>query len=448
MDPTERVVDRTVDHSAPVEFLGLADGAALENSGAPHETWTLFKLARAKFHFVFPAIMKHAVWCFLIKTDRNWNVRIQVLDRTGKEQAHLNFGPTSLPTLAPNTDQVTPATATNQISAPVSGPGNVMVAVDAGQWLIQAVPIPDLLIPEPGEYHLLAHWDGRSCYLGRVLFGFAPPPPLTDEQISAQESDPVSPKVVKLVLACKKCDSKLLAYTSAKKLVAPEPDGAIFYHDLPDRFECRCGATKMSLQFLRQGMHGFLGRDARVSVGDISYVQRYAHAQLLDISARFLNLIQREKSEEAIQKFLAQNKVLFARFHAKQLFVKPRILGKFNADFAILDSEGVLTLIEIERPSMKLFKKNGHLRQELNHAYEQVQDWLDEVLKHRAAVIEGLGLKPDDVLSIRGCVIAGRTKPENREHLRRHMSQPRQNIEFFTLDMLGQSLARIAHDLP
>jgi len=97
---------------------------------------------------------------------------------------------------------------------------------------------------------------------------------------------------------------------------------------------------------------------------------------------------------------------------------------------------------------MRLFKKNGHLRNDLNHAYEQVQDWLNEVMKHRSAVIEGLGLKPDDVLSIRGCVIAGRAKLEDREHLRRHMSQPRQGIEFFTFDMLGQSLAGVARDLP
>jgi hypothetical protein len=95
-----------------------------------------------------------------------------------------------------------------------------------------------------------------------------------------------------------------------------------------------------------------------------------------------------------------------------------------------------------------LFKNNGHLRSDFNHAYEQVQDWLDEVLRHRAAVIEGLGLSSDHVLSIRGCVIAGRAKAERREHLRRHLSQPRPNIDFLTLDALADNLVSMAGELP
>ncbi len=438
----------TVDHSAPLVFVGLADGTALENPATPFEAWTLFKLARVKPHFAFPAVMKQAFWCFLLRTDAfdpSVTLRVQIVNAAGIEQAHMNFAPTPLALSSPQL-------ASSSLEAEPPGTENpatkILFALDNGQWVIQGLPIADLLIPEPGEYRLLLHWNGKTSYLGRMIFVFAPPAPLTDEQISAFEADPVSPKAVKVVYGCKKCDSKLRAYAAVKKTTEGDKDGFTFYRDLPERFQCSCGATNLPLQYLRAGMHGFLGRDARISIGDISYIQRYAHSQLLELAGKFLNLIQREKREEPIQDFLAQHKVLFARFHAKHLFIKPRILGKFNADFAILDSEGVLTLIEIERASMRLFKKNGHLRNDLNHAYEQVQDWLNEVLKHRAAVIEGLGLKTDDVLSIRGCVIAGRAKQENREHLRRHMSQPRSGIEFFTLDMLGHSLAEIAHDLP
>jgi len=386
--------------------------------------------------------MNQASWFFLLRTDGfdpSLQLRVQILNAAGEEQAHVNFG-TTLVGEAPLSE-----------GAPIGSAADttkVMFALDRGQWVVQSIAISDLVIPEPGEYRLVAHWSGGTAYLGRVIFGFVPPPPPTDEQISAYEADPVSHKFVRLVLGCKKCDSKFKAYAAVKQSDEQDKDGFTFYRDLPDRFRCSCGATDIPLGYLREGMHGFLSRDASISIGNISYVQRYAHSQLLEIASKFLSLIQREKNEEPIQQFLAQNKVLFARFHAKQLFVKPRILGKFNADFAMLDSEGVLTLIEIERPSMRLFKKNGHLRNDLNHAYEQVQDWLNEVMKHRSAVIEGLGLKPDDVLSIRGCVIAGRAKLEDREHLRRHMSQPRQGIEFFTFDMLGQSLAGIARDLP
>jgi hypothetical protein len=232
-----------------------------------------------------------------------------------------------------------------------------------------------------------------------------------------------------------------------QKVIAQEQKGFTYYKELPDTFVCDCGKTKFGLEYLRIGMHGFLNRDAGFSVGQLSYVQQYARSQLTDISGSFLKLLRTEKKEEAIQKFLEKNKVLFARFHARKLFLKPRILGKFNADFAVLDSEGVLTFIEIERPNMRLFKSNGHLRADFNHAYEQVHDWLHEVVKHRYAVIEGLGLKQDQVLSIRGCVIAGREEVESREHLSRHMSQPRSNIDFLTFDMLANGLSRIAQEV-
>jgi hypothetical protein len=437
-----------VDLSAPVFFLGLADGVALQNPSTPFEAWSLFQLAKVKPHIAFPAIMRQAFWCFLLRTD-TWrpdlNIRVQIVNSAGVEQGHLNFA--TAPIVAVPNARSEAASVGDQLPTDDGGAIRAFL-LDIGQLMVQGSAIPDLIIPEPGEYRLLARWDGQTSYLGRVVFVFAPPPALTEEQISAYESDPVSHKFVKFTYGCKKCDSKLRAYAAAKKSPEVEKEGFIFYPDLPDRFICSCGATNLPLEYMRLGMHGFLGRDSRISVGDISYVQRYAHSQLLDIAGKFLNLIQREKKEEPVQRFLAQHKVLFARFHARQLFVKPRILGKFNADFAILDSEGALTLIEIERPSMRLFKKNGHLRNDLNHAYEQVHDWLNEVLNHKSAVIEGLGLKPDDVLSVRGCVIAGRAKLENREHLRRHMSQPRQGIEFFTFDMLGHSLTRIAHDLP
>ena len=73
--------------------------------------------------------------------------------------------------------------------------------------------------------------------------------------------------------------------------------------------------------------------------------------------------------------------------------------------------------------------------------------WQSEVIKHQAAVIDGLGLKPDDVYSIKGCVIAGRSQNENKAHLKRHMSQPRTGIEFFTFDMLARSLLQIAKEI-
>jgi hypothetical protein len=435
-----------IDPASPVIFLGVADGEKTERQVALLESTSLFNLAHVKAHFSFPILARQAVWCFLINfsaVDVGETLVIRLTDDKGNEVGKFTIGASSVvgvpvATLGGQTVQAV-ADQTSRHS---------QLLLDKGQWILNAAPNRQLVISEPGEYRLLLERKGELRYLGRVIYVFVPPPPLTEEQISALESDPVSQGHVVIRLGCKHCPSELKAYMSTKRSDEMANSGHIYYLDLPDRFVCGCGKANMNLEYLRQGGHGFLGRGARIAVGDISYVQRYAHSQLLEIAAQFLALVQKEKKEEVIQKFLENNKVLLARFHAQRLFIKPRILGKFNADFAVLDSQGVLTLIEIERPTLKLFKKNGHLRSQLNHAYEQVQDWLDEVARHRAAVIEGLGLSADQVLSIRGCVVAGRAKAEKREHLRRHLSQPRPSIEFLTLDALADNLVSMAGELP
>jgi hypothetical protein len=431
-----------IDPTSPVIFLGLADGEQIENPATPLEALTLFKLGRMKVHFAFPVIAKRAAWCFLVNLDAlvsSGDLSIRLVDSQEKQWAMFRLGSAVIERKSSAQPE---ASGMDQSSA------KKRLAFDVGQWILFPTIAEDLLIAEPGEYKLRLEYDKGGFYLGRVIYQFSPPPPLTEEKIAALESDVVSAGQVIYRMGCKQCPSTLTAYIALKKSQEREEMGHVFYRDLPDRFVCGCGRTNLNLDYLRKGGHGFLGRDARISIGEVSYIQRYAHSQLLEIAGQFLGLVQKEKKEEPIQKYLEKNKVLFARFHARRLFVKPRILGRFNADFAILDSQGALVLIEIERPTLRLFKANGHLRGEFNHAYEQVQDWLGEVLKHRTAVIDGLGLKPEEVLTIRGCVIAGRAKIEKREHLRRHMSQPRLNIEFLTLDMLAESLVSMAGELP
>ncbi len=43
----------------------------------------------------------------------------------------------------------------------------------------------------------------------------------------------------------------------------------------------------------------------------------------------------------------------------KRIFVKPPILTKYFADFAVLNARDELLLVEIGRPSLKLVKKDG-----------------------------------------------------------------------------------------
>ncbi len=428
--------------SSPVIFLGVASGTVEHHPGTPYQSTSLFEVGRVKPHFAFPVTLDNQYWCFLVRADivaeSGAPIQLNVVNSAGAKIANLSIN-SRYPSkqVQPGSDETA--------SLPEQDSGITFV-IDRHQWLLQSVLIKQLVIDSPGEYHVEVEARGITTNLGRIIFVFSPPPKLTPERISAFEADPTSPKAVIVTFGCKFCNSKMYAYAAPNKSQEQEDKGRVFYQELPDQFVCGCGKTNFDLSYMRQGMHGFLSREARAA-HSISYVQRYAHSQLSKTASNFISLVKKVPDEPTIQSFLESNKILFARFHPKKLFIKPRILGRFNADFATFDSEGTLCLIEIERPGLRLFKANGHLRADFNHAYEQVQDWLNEVSKYRNAVLEGLGLEPDQVMAIRGCVIAGQGKVENKKHLQRHMSQPRPGIEFLTLDMLGQSLIELAEGL-
>jgi hypothetical protein len=196
-------------------------------------------------------------------------------------------------------------------------------------------------------------------------------------------------------------------------------------------------------------MHGMLGRDKRLSSGDINYVRRYGYAEINNIVKEFNKLLEdSKKQEEDFQKFIESHAVMLAQFHAHKLFVKPKILGKYAADFACLTTNDQLLLVELENPKLKLFKKDGHPTANLMHAYGQVRDWLEEFRKHPHAVLEQFKLDEKEVNSVRGVVVAGRKKGLNRSHLQRHMSKPLYGeIEFLTYDDLMESLLQISREL-
>jgi hypothetical protein len=70
-------------------------------------------------------------------------------------------------------------------------------------------------------------------------------------------------------------------------------------------------------------------------------------------------LLNSDPLEEILQRFIEHNPILLHRFPAQQLFFKPSILSRFNADFAIVTPEKELVLIEIERASTRLLRSNG-----------------------------------------------------------------------------------------
>ena len=91
-----------------------------------------------------------------------------------------------------------------------------------------------------------------------------------------------------------------------------------------------------------------------------------------------------------------------------RIWIKPPILTKYKADFAVLSRMRVLYFIEIEKPNTTLIKKSdGGIHSKLNTALTQVRSWRLEIEKRREAVLDALHLTQKDVHDIKFIVIAG-----------------------------------------
>ncbi|MCW3788299.1 Shedu anti-phage system protein SduA domain-containing protein [Plebeiibacterium sediminum] len=88
-------------------------------------------------------------------------------------------------------------------------------------------------------------------------------------------------------------------------------------------------------------------------------------------------------SETELLAILKNNSFLFYELYSRKYGIRPNFKevafgNKFRCDFAWLNdnSDGPeWVLLEVEKPSMKLFNKNGDPTADLNHAIEQVKSW-------------------------------------------------------------------------
>lgn len=441
----------------PIIFLGIADHIPDKQGPFPINPIDIFQLSKYKKHIVFPISLAGSHWVFLVNDSvfhKGVRERIEIALRSVKDPHlfwQLGISPavnSGVASQAQHTTESASPHLPNNIQQGSQGSLNIVTS-DTGEWLLMAGPLPDFaVVPEPGRFIVEGAIADRKEIIGEVEFLYVPIPPLSLEQMKAIEANPDSVKEIKIVLACRHCQSKLLTYTALNRNPKIEEEGFCWHQDIADTFCCTCGKTKMPLTYMRQNLHALLGRENIKPSGDLDYVRMYAHSRIAQIAKEFNELLRLKTDESSVQKYLDVHPVLFARFHASKLFIKPTILGQFQPDFAVLDTENKLVLIEIEKPGMKLFKANGHLRAELFHAYEQVRDWTHKLERHPAAVIEGLGLKTDEVMAVRGAVIAGRTKNEKSNHLHRHRANSvYDGIEFLTFDDLPASLLEISRKM-
>jgi hypothetical protein len=425
--------------SQQVLFLGVADFFQLADTPYPFGPIDLFQLSKHKHHIVYPGIIASNACVLLVSNDfiensdlSKWKIRIA--DEDDSELVNASFA------TFPVNGKILPTLEESETKFAI------VIEKDTDFTLLHFKI--NTLVNHPGSYVVQSIYDGKTTEIGTVYFHYQKQPSLTADKIKAIESDPNSAKAVRMELGCKNCPTKLNVYTGIQRQPKLEKEGFVWYTDIGKEFKCECGKVRYSLEYLKESMHGMLLKDFSREYSGLGYVRRYGHTQVVKIVKEFTELLNNECLEPPVQNYIEKHPVLLSRFYAKRLFIKPKIIGKFEADFAVVDSMNQLWLIELEKPSMQLFKRGGHPTQALMHAYGQVTDWLHTYTKYPAAILDVLSLKEGDVVAVRGAVIAGRSTDVGHEVLQRHLSNPPYpNIEFMTCDDLGVSLLNISRKL-
>lgn len=294
-------------------------------------------------------------------------------------------------------------------------------------------------IDKPGIYLLRTKSPDDSKIIGQIVFILVEPPPLTPERVTAIRSEPNAVKFASMKLGCNSCSDKYRVYTALDRDDKKEQEGWHWYENVLDEFCCRCGKTVLDLTILRQNFHALLGRQIEQSPNP-DFLPLYEKSSIETIRSKFRMLLDSAPQEEILQVFIKENPIIFHQFPSQLIFSKPPILSLYEADFAIVTPQKELVLIEIEKTTTRLLKKNGGVAAPLNHAFDQVRNWLHVFKEHRLAALDAMKIERDAVSTVRGIVIAGTDRGYDAQHLRKLKGSDYANIRFLTYDDLLYSM--------
>lgn len=315
---------------------------------------------------------------------------------------------------------------------------------EAGWAFVPSEISTDILVTSPGSYEVFLNRENEQQYVGAVTLAQISLPPYTAEELTALKSDPLATKFVRMNIGCNSCHDEMKAYAGVERSPSLEAQGFCWNHDITsNEFLCSCGRSRFSLIPIRTGLHGLLRRNINPKTDtNISAVRLYEQTTLEEYCRELLRLIEVDSREEVLQNFLESHPIFFHVFLPKKIIFKPPILTKYVADFAVLNARDELLLIEIERPGIVLLKKDGDITADLSHAFHQVRTWTQVLNDHRAAALEAIGLKLDEVTRVRSVVVAGR-KPSDERQLKMLRPVSTAETELFTYDDLLTSVTEL-----
>lgn len=152
-------------------------------------------------------------------------------------------------------------------------------------------------------------------------------------------------------------------------------------------------------------------------------------------------------SEQQLLKILKENSFLFyelyeRKFSPEPIFAEVPFGQEYRCDFAWLNdnSDGPeWVIVEIEKPKVRLFNKNGDPSAELNHAIEQVKSWKRYFEQYPDRKREIFGC----VLRFRFVVVIGTREDWQEKHAaqwRAFFNKDEKNIEIRTMDVFWRVL--------
>ncbi|MBI2573716.1 DUF4263 domain-containing protein [Candidatus Woesearchaeota archaeon] len=306
----------------------------------------------------------------------------------------------------------------------------------------------DIILSEPTTLNIFLEQDGEKIPIGSVTFHYQKVPPLSKERIAALKADPAISKKIAIQLGCKNCKAELKIYVGLERDKVFEEKGDIWFEDLPDIFSCKCRNSSFSLKYIRENFHALLGKVKNGSQKIISAQNYYTKASIIKIIDAFKLLIESNPGEEEVQKFIERNTLILSLFSPEMIYNKMPILSKYKTDFCIVTNRKDLLLIEIEKPSFQIMKKNGETKREMQHALDQVNNWIHLVSDEKSAVLKGIGnLKVEDINRVKGVLIMGCEKDYEQEKLREFKSRNLGEVSFYTYDDLLRGLNALAKNI-
>ena len=169
--------------------------------------------------------------------------------------------------------------------------------------------------------------------------------------------------------------------------------------------------------------------------------------QLRQTLREYQQLLNRPDIRERTMQLYLENHTILIDPSAKDVHPQALLGAEYRTDFVIETYDKLYKLVEIEKPTDRLYLNNGDPSSALTHAEQQVLDWQGWVRRNLAYLRDELHLPMNDP---EGLIIIGlrsqMTQDEIRRLEERNISR-RGRIKVITFDDLSLQLHRLIDNL-